>query len=99
MSKHCVIRVNFDPVIDIDENGNWFAYCEDLPSVFSTGATKQEALDGLIDCIKTYINTSLAYGYVIPQNDNFSLTIEMEEDNPKFIFLTNKDKNLAQSHV
>lgn len=95
----CEIAVDFNPIVEIDENNNWFAYCDGLQSVFSTGATKDEALEGLIECIKTYLNISLNHGYKIPQNENFSYTIFTDQVEPKFVFNMPIQEKTNLAHV
>jgi predicted RNase H-like HicB family nuclease len=81
--------IKCEAILKKEDEKSFYAYCPGIPGMFSQDITAQGALDGLRDCVISYIEMALEKGWEIKQNESFSF---------KLIEATNTilSKNIAQ---
>ena len=78
-----------------DEN-SFYAYCPGIPGMFSQDITDESALDGLRDCVISYIEMALEKGWEIKQNASFSFELIETTNTPVLhspIYVNNRENH------
>ena len=60
---------SFEIVIELDEDGGYFAHSPTLPGCFSNGKTIEEAKRNMREAITLHLGVLREHGDPIPQND------------------------------
>ena len=60
------VQYRFPVVMEKDEDG-YFAFCPELQGCYTQGATYEEALRNIEDCIKLHVEDRLSSGEEVPQ--------------------------------
>ena len=56
-------------ILEKEEDGGYHAFCPALPGCHSQGDTYDEAIDNIKDAMKLYIESLIAHGDKVPEDD------------------------------
>jgi len=74
-TRECNYIIKCDAILKKESENSFYAYCPGIPGMFSQDITIEAALEGLRDCVITYIEMALDKNWEIKQNDSFSFKL------------------------